>query len=146
MYETLFRVFNGLATLPWLLLIFAPRWRGTEALARTPLAPLILGVGYAALLVVTLSQGGEGGMGSLADVRVAFESDAALLLGWVHYLAFDLMVGLWEWRDSRRLGIRHALLVPCLLFTFVLGPVGLLLYCGVRWIVARRTAFEEVEA
>lgn len=76
--------------------------------------------------------GAAGGFGSLADVAVLFGNPWALLAGWVHYLCFDLAVGTWEARDARHRGVPHAVLVPCLLATFLLGPLGLLLYCGVR--------------
>jgi hypothetical protein len=36
-------------------------------------------------------------------------------------------------RDAERLGIRHVVVVPCLLLTFLLGPSGLLAWMGVRW-------------
>jgi hypothetical protein len=35
-------------------------------------------------------------------------------------------------RDARARGIRHWLVVPCLALTFMFGPVGWLLYLGVR--------------
>jgi hypothetical protein len=60
-----------------------------------------------------------------------------LLAGWIHYLAFDLLVGGWEARDSRERGIRHWFVVPCLMLTFLLGPAGWLLYLGVRSTAAR---------
>jgi hypothetical protein len=50
----------------------------------------------------------------------------------VHYLCFDLAIGAWEARDARRRGVPHLALIPCLAATFMLGPLGLLLYCGVR--------------
>lgn len=55
-----------------------------------------------------------------------------LLAGWVHYLAFDLFIGSWEVRDAQRHGLSHLLVVPCLALTFLFGPVGLLLYLGLR--------------
>ena len=76
--------------------------------------------------------GADGGSGSLAEVSRLFENPYLLLAGWVHYLAFDLFIGAWEVRDARRLGIPHLLVVPCLGLTFILGPVGLLLYLGLR--------------
>jgi hypothetical protein len=68
----------------------------------------------------------------LADVRALFSNDFLLLAGWIHYLAFDLFIGSWEVRDARRLGIHHLTVVPCLVLTFMLGPVGLLLYLALR--------------
>jgi hypothetical protein len=59
------------------------------------------------------------------------------LAGWIHYLAFDLLVGIWEVRDSHERGVPHWLVIPCLFFTFMLGPIGFLLYCAVRYFFGR---------
>jgi ABA DEFICIENT 4-like len=87
--------------------------------------------GYLAI-VVTRFFGAEGGFGSLADVRRLFDEPYLLLAGWIHYLAFDLFIGGWELRDARRLALPHLLVVPCLVLTFLFGPVGLLTYWALR--------------
>jgi hypothetical protein len=79
-----------------------------------------------------------GGFGSVQEVAVLFENPYALTAGWVHYLAFDLFVGCWEMQDSHKHNIPHVLVVPCLLFTFMLGPIGLVCYLMVRWFTARQ--------
>ena len=61
-----------------------------------------------------------------------FTNPALVTAGWVHYLAFDLMTGIWIKRNSLKYGIPHLLVIPCLLLTFMLGPVGLLLYLLIR--------------
>jgi hypothetical protein len=61
-----------------------------------------------------------------------FENKEAVLAGWVHYLAFDLFVGTWIVSNSQKLNIRHLYILPCLFFTFMLGPIGLLMYFIVR--------------
>ena len=43
-----------------------------------------------------------------------------------------MAVGAWESRDAQRRGVPHLLLLPCLVATFMLGPLGLLLYAAVR--------------
>ena len=114
----------------WLLLLFVPRWKWTQRLA-TFAAPLLLAALYIWLLA-TAPRAVGGGFGSLAQVRALFSVDQALLAGWVHYLAFDLFTGAWEARDAARLGISPWLLAPCLLLTFLFGPVGLALYLLLR--------------
>jgi len=64
---------------------------------------------------------------------VAFTVPEAVIAGWLHYLVFDLFVGAWEVRDAQKRGINHWLVVPCLFFTLILGPVGLLLYIALRF-------------
>jgi hypothetical protein len=68
----------------------------------------------------------------LQQVAALFSVPAALLAGWIHYLAFDLFIGSWEVRDSQRLKISHWLVVPCLVLTFLFGPIGLALYLLLR--------------
>jgi len=53
------------------------------------------------------------------------ESAAA---GWLHYLAFDFWMGAWIVKNSIKLSIPHILIIPPLLFTFILGPVGIFIY------------------
>ena len=132
--DFLFSVANPVALLGWALLVLAPRWRGTRAVVLSGALPLLLAAGYATLIATHYlgPHGPEGGFGSLAAVAALFRDPWALLAGWVHYLCFDLWTGAWELRDAQRRGVPHGLLVPGLVVTFLFGPVGLLLYFGVR--------------
>lgn len=132
--DALFSLANALVLPGWALLAFAPRWRGTQRLVLSGLWPAILALAYAALITTHYlgSYGGEGGFGSLAQVAALFHNPWALLAGWVHYLSFDLFVGAWEVRNAQRRGVPHLALVPALAFTFLFGPVGLLVYFGMR--------------
>lgn len=121
----------GQVVLPaWLLLIFAPRWKWTQRVA-TFVVPLLLATLYGWLLAHAHPPAGAG-FQTLAAVRGLFASPEALLAGWVHYLAFDLFTGAWEARDAARLGISRWIVAPCLLMTFMLGPLGLALYLLIR--------------
>ena len=132
--DFLFSLANPAALLGWALLVLAPRWRGTRTVVLSGALPLLLAAAYAVLIATHYlgPHGGEGGFGSLDDVAALFRDRWALLAGWVHYLCFDMWTGAWELRDAQRRGVPHGLLVPCLLLTFMFGPVGLLLYFGVR--------------
>jgi hypothetical protein len=63
-----------------------------------------------------------------------FQNKTLVTAGWVHYLAFDLLTGLWIKRNSLKYNFSHWLIIPCLLFTFMLGPAGLLMYLLMRFI------------
>jgi hypothetical protein len=69
---------------------------------------------------------------SPAQVKTLFTQERAILAGWVHYLAFDFFIGCWMVMDAAERGIKHLLVVPCMLLTFMFGPVGLMLYVGLR--------------
>jgi hypothetical protein len=131
---TLFSLANPVAMLGWVLLLIAPRWIVTRRLVLSGALPLGLAVVYAVVIGVHYAgpRGSVGGFSSLAEVALLFQDPWALLAGWVHYLCFDLAVGAWEARDAHRRGVPQLLLIPCLLFTFLLGPAGLLLYAIAR--------------
>jgi Domain of unknown function (DUF4281) len=88
--------------------------------------PLTLSGVYLAMLAAHWR--GQGGFGSVAEVRALFDVPGALVAGWVHYLAFDLFVGSWIAERAGALQMPHALLVPVLLLTFMFGPLGLLAF------------------
>ena len=129
--ESLFSIAGTIVAPGWALLVFRPSWRWSTWVIPGIIVPVILGTLYTGLFLANFV-GAEGGFGSLADVARLFENRYLLLAGWVHYLTFDLFIGAWEVRDARRLRINHLLVVPSLLSTFLLGPVGLLLYLGLR--------------
>jgi hypothetical protein len=81
-----------------------------------------------------------GGFGSLIEVRALFANDAALAAGWLHYLAFDLFVGTWIVRQGTLQGIHPLWLLLCLPVTFLLGPIGFLLFLIERAVFSRRRA------
>ncbi len=126
----------------WLLLIFAPQWKLSARLISAFIIPLLLAVLYLYLVAVYLGRT-EGGLGSLEEVRLAFESPHILLAGWIHYLAFDLFIGSWEVREAQRLKISHLWVIPCLLLTFLLGPVGLLMFLTLRAVMKGRVLVDE---
>lgn len=140
--ELLFSVAGIINVLGWLLLAILPRQPMAQRMAGIVL-PLILSAVYLVLIVLHL-QGAEGGYGSLADVAALFKKPELLLAGWIHYLAFDLFIGAWEIRDSHRHGIPHLVMIPCLVMTFVLGPIGLLFYFAIRTAKTRALSIDAV--
>ena len=54
-----------------------------------------------------------------------------LLAGWIHYLAFDLLIGRWQVDQSLAAPNKRSLrwlTLPSLIATFMFGPAGLLLF------------------
>ena len=137
--EQLFSLCGALVLPGWLLLVFLPRWRWTARLVCPVIIPLALAVVYLWLVATTFGRT-AGDFNSLAGVAQLFQNPKALLAGWIHYLAFDLFIGSWEVRDAQRVGLHHLPVVPCLVLTFLFGPVGLLLYFALRAGLRRRLA------
>lgn len=129
-YELAFSVAGVLAMLGWVLLLLSPLipiW--SDRLAGLVI-PVLLSVGYAAIIVAFPAE--EGGFGTFADVTQLFSQPEALLAGWVHFLAFDLIVGAWMCRQARTEGIRFWFVLPCLPIIFLFGPAGFLALSLVR--------------
>ena len=138
---TLDQIFNAaslIAIIGWACLALAP-------VARIPLvrtARIVSGVLALAYLVqlFATSQPVEGGsFTSLAGIVALFTMPGNVMLGWTHFLAFDLFVGAWEVEDAGAIGLTHWVVLVTLLLTFLLGPVGLLTYALIRTIHLWRT-------
>jgi len=139
MWQFVFGAANLLAIAAWAILIFLPR----RPLPMT--AVLYLGVGLLCLayslgiiLLVSgvvdqgLAEGVKAGFSSIEGIRGFFSTDAGVTLGWTHYLAFDLFIGLWIARDADAKSFSRVIQVPVLFLTLIVGPVGLL-----TWLVLR---------
>jgi hypothetical protein len=134
--ETLFSASGKLAMAGWALLVLAPRWRWSQRIASV-IIPFTLATVYLVLIVVHFAKS-PGGFGTLGQVGQLFQNPWLLLAGWIHFLAFDLFLGAWQARQAERLGISHFLLIPCLLLTFLVGPIGLLVFWAIRSVVKRQ--------
>ena len=139
-WEQIFGFANLWAMLCWVVLAFAPK---REQIV-TPL--FYAGVGllaltYAVLIVSLLGGMIGGGTGStggtpdfttLAGVQALFDSQGGATIGWIHYLAFDLLVGIWVARNADRHGYLRIVQIPILFFVFMAGPLGLIMYLILR--------------
>ena len=146
-WDLVFSLTNAVAMLGWVVLAMLPR---------RPLilsSVLYLGVGllcaaYAAMFIASLGGLVDAGRVpgspepdlldySVAGLRPLFMSDGGIVIGWTHYLAFDLFVGLWIARDADAKAVGRLVQLPFLFLTLMAGPIGLLSWLGYR--VARPT-------
>jgi hypothetical protein len=134
--DLMFNLASGLAFLGWILLLAAP-FRPITGKIVVGVVVALLCVAYAGLVFQSLKPADFEKFSSLAGITSLFAAPGAVLVGWLHYLAFDLMAGVFIAQNAARHGIKHAAILPCLLFTFMLGPVGLLLYLLLRWAVLK---------
>jgi hypothetical protein len=135
--ETIFSSSGLLALTGWAALLaspWAPVW--SDRIAGW-IVPGLIAVAYVALVLAFFGEA-DGGFGSLDEAARLFASRPVLLAGWLHYLAFDLFVGAWEARDAAETGVPRWILIPCLVLTFMAGPVGWLLYGIARTVYTRR--------
>ncbi len=138
--DTIFSAANMLALPCWLALalsLFVAPMRVWTWRATSLVVPATLAVAYVVLIHRGFGESPGGGFGSVAEVRRLFASDAALVAGWLHYLAFDLFVGTWIARTGIEERIHPLFLLACLPLTFLLGPAGLLLFLCIRRVTLR---------
>ncbi len=121
----------------WLLMIVLPRWKATQFLMDYKVIPVFLSLIYALYIFLAIQTGGMMDFGSLESVMALFTEENAVLAGWVHYLAFDLLVGMWMIKKNEEIGIHPLLMAPCLLGTFMFGPIGFLLFFIIKSIKNR---------
>ncbi|MEQ1677596.1 MAG: ABA4-like family protein [Chitinophagaceae bacterium] len=135
--DTIFQLCSAIAMIGWITLIITSPFILEVDKFLIGIIITLLSVVYAWLIVASFNPGDMKSFGSLEGVMKLFQNKTLVTAGWVHYLAFDLMVGIWIKRNSLKYGMPHWLIIPCLLFTFMLGPVGLLLYLLLRLIKTR---------
>jgi hypothetical protein len=129
--DTLFQACNTLALVGWIALLAAPLMPTFTDRIAGALIPLLLSVGYSSIVLAFWSDT-SGSFGTLEGVVKLFAQPEIVLAGWVHYLAFDLLVGAWEVRTARAEQIPFLLVVPCLALTFIFGPAGFLVFFALR--------------
>ena len=149
-WDFLFGLTNIIALAGWLMVALLPR--GPKVMAAVLYACVaMLCLAYAVMFVALF-----GGLAdparvagaaatdltdySVEGLRKLFMSDGGIVLGWTHYLAFDLFVGLWIAKDADHKGFSRIVQLPFLFATLMAGPIGLLAWLIVRERRARRAA------
>jgi hypothetical protein len=148
MWDTLFSLTNMAALVGWVMLALLPRKPFVTSFIMYGIVA-ILCLTYTLMFAALLSGGfdpqaapgaGEAGFTTLDGIMALFDSRAGATIGWTHYLAFDLFVGLWIAGDADNKGFGRVWQVPILFVTLMAGPVGLFIWLALREPAARRAA------
>ena len=135
--DAIFQYCSSLAMVGWLIIIIAsPLWSGFDKFL-IGIVITLFAIVYTWLVLQSFNPGDFQKFGSLDGVMELFTNKTMVTAGWVHYLAFDLLTGAWIKKNALTYNISHWLLIPCLFLTFMLGPIGLLLYLIIRGFVAK---------
>ena len=136
--DSIFQACSTIALAGWIVLLVAsPFWMSFDKFVIGIIITLFAIV-YTWLIAQSFTAGDFEKFGSLNGVMELFTNRTVVTAGWVHYLAFDLLAGIWIKKNSIKYNFSHWLIIPCLFLTFMLGPVGLLLYLLIRTIKAKR--------
>jgi hypothetical protein len=134
--DQIFQLCSTIAMIGWIVLIVLPNWQSVDKFLVGVIITLFCLV-YAWIIFSDFKFGDMSSFGSLDGVMKLFTNKGIVVAGWVHYLAFDLMTGIFIRKNAQKHGISHWLTIPCLFFTFMLGPIGLLLYLLLRWLITK---------
>ena len=136
--DSVFQTCSTIAMVGWIvLLIISSFWSSFDKFLIGIIITLFAIV-YAWLIFQVFTPGDFEKFSSLNGVMDLFTDKTAVTAGWVHYLAFDLLTGIWIKKNAQKYNIHHLILIPCLLLTFMLGPIGFLLYLLVRSIKTKQ--------
>ena len=129
MYETIFNLFNSGILLFWILLLLFPKKDFTQRIITFPWVPLVIAIGYVYFLSTTRGPC-SADFSSLSSLTEMFQNaePRGVAAGWLHYLAFDFCVVCWMLKNSQEKKVKHIWMILPLLCTFMLGPLGGLIY------------------
>jgi hypothetical protein len=74
----------------------------------------------------------------IGDLSNLFSDNSFLMMFWVHFISINLFVGGWIVKDSQKFLINKILLAIPLIITYLIGPVGLIVYWIIRIFYAKR--------
>ena len=79
----------------------------------------------------------------LSELSRLFEDHLYIMVFWTHFIAINLFIGGWIVKDSQKFSINKVLMAVPLIVTYLIGPIGLLLYWIIRIFYAKRISLYE---
>ena len=127
----------------WLVLIIFPHSQICRVFITSIFPIFILGLAYSFLIYISFIDSYDFiqnfklymGLGQLSQL---FEDKSFLILFWVHFLAMNLFCGGWIVNDSRIFNMNRFLVSLPLIITYLIGPIGIILYWLIRLFYAKR--------
>jgi|TARA_B110000914_G_C15296176_1_gene368904 hypothetical protein len=141
-------LFANWGVLPfWLLLIFAPNSTFSKVFVHSIIAPLFLSIAYIFVSYKIYIEGnifeGFNLYYGLENLYSVYSDESFLLIFWLHFLSISLFIGAWIARDAKRFMMPNILTIFCLIMTYFMGPIGLLIYWFIRIFFAKKISFND---
>ena len=133
----------NLGVLPfWLILIFFPSSNINKFFVTSILPILLLGGAYIFALYKSYLNtydffGNFELYLSISNLSNLFSNNLFLILFWIHFVSINLFVGGWMVRDSQKLVMNKILVAFPLIITYLIGPLGILIYWLIRIFYAK---------
>jgi len=128
----------NLGVLPfWLILIFFPNSNLNKFFVTSIFPILLLSGTYSFILYKAHLNSYDfinnfnlySGFENLSEL---FSKEIFLILFWTHFISINLFTGAWIVKDSQKYFINKTLLGVPLILTYLIGPLGLLIYWLIR--------------
>ena len=134
----------NLGVLPfWFVFVVFPKSQICRIFTASIFPIIILSLVYAYLLYLAYKDGYDFlqnfklymGLNELSNL---FENQSFLILFWIHFLAMNLFCGGWIVNDSQMFGMNKFLVSIPLIITYLIGPIGVVIYWVIRIFYAKR--------
>ncbi len=133
----------NLGVLPfWLILIFFPTSNLCRFLATSIVPVLLLAGTYIFVLYKSYLNSYDFLTNfelylNISNLSNLFSNNLFLMLFWIHFVSINLFVGGWMVKDSQKFNINKLLMILPLIVTYLIGPLGLLIYWLIRIFYAK---------
>ena len=127
----------------WLILIFFPQSNLCRYFVTSIFPILLLSGAYIFMLYKSYLSSYEFLINfdlylSISNLSNLFSNETFLMLFWIHFVSINLFTGGWIVKDSQKFGINKIILFLPLVITYLIGPLGILVYWIVRIFYAKR--------
>ena len=133
----------NLGVLPfWLILIFFPHSKICRIFVTSIFPFLILSGAYIFILYKSYLSSYDYSSNfdlylNKDNLKNLLSNDYFLIMFWVHFISINLFTGGWIVKDSQKFTIHKFLIIVPLVITYLIGPIGLLIYWLIRIFYAK---------
>ncbi|MET1169795.1 MAG: ABA4-like family protein [Flavobacteriales bacterium] len=138
--DVVYSIVNTIALVAWIALSVAPYNARVQEGALGGVV-VMLAVLYAVLFIGSFNGAMMKELATLDGLMGLFSNKQALVLGWTHYLAFDLVAGIYIVRNAQTHEVSSRAIIPFLWLTFMAGPLGWLTYVIFRVLKTKKYEF-----
>ena len=133
----------NLGVLPfWLILIFFPQSNLSKYFITSIFPIFILSGAYIFVLYKSYLNSYDFinnfslylGINKLSNL---FDDKSYLMMFWIHFISINLFTGGWIVKDAQKFSINKIILIVPLIVTYLIGPLGLILYWLIRIFYAK---------
>lgn len=138
--DVVYSIVNTIALVAWIALSIAPYNARIQQGALGGVVVMLAAL-YAVLFIGSFNGAMMKELATLDGLMGLFSNKQAVVLGWTHYLAFDLVAGIYIVRNAQTHEVSSRAIIPFLWLTFMAGPLGWLTYVIFRVLKTKKYEF-----